>query len=82
MSKLFDVVAAVGKYTDAGGNEKTRWVNVGSMFEGRDGRGPSIKLDAVPAGEWNGWLSCFAPKDRQERQSEDRRPEFDDNIPF
>ena len=82
MSKVkFDVVASTGKYQTANGDEKSRWMKCGVVIEGDDGR-LSLKLEAVPIGEFSGWFSLFPPKDRQERQSEDRRPEFNDNIPF
>ena len=89
MSLAFEVMAAVGTYT-VGGEEKTRWQRCGAVFE-KDGR-LSIKLDAVPVGnEWNGWLSCFPPKEREAPQSGAKSyakasrgsPSFDDmDTPF
>ena len=66
MGIAFELMASVGKYT-SNGEEKTRWQRVGAVFE-KDGR-LSIKLDAIPVGnEWNGWLSCFEPKQRDAPQ--------------
>jgi hypothetical protein len=41
--KLYDVEVPLGVYTDKQGNEKTRWQNVGAMFEGE--KGPYLLLD-------------------------------------
>lgn len=96
MHKKYDLVATIGKYKNADGEEKKRYANVGSVFEDSEGR-ISIKLDTVPcAPEWSGWLSCYAPKgDREQpnRHSQSQhekaktnayQPEDDDDssIPF
>ncbi|MFK5893967.1 MAG: hypothetical protein QM504_12165 [Pseudomonadota bacterium] len=41
--KLYDIEVPLGSYTDKQGNEKTRWQNVGAMFEGE--KGPYLLLD-------------------------------------
>jgi len=41
--KLYDIEVPLGVYTDKHGNEKTRWQNVGAMFEGE--KGPYLLLD-------------------------------------
>jgi single-stranded DNA-binding protein len=62
MKKLYDAVATIGKYTDKQGNEKKRYVTVGSVFGDDQGR-MSLKLDAVPCSpEWSGWISFYEPK--------------------
>jgi len=64
-------VAGVGKYTNREGQEKTRYVSVGTLFkgEGEDEGRFSLKLDATPAGnDWNGWVSFFEIEDRREGQ--------------
>jgi hypothetical protein len=54
MKKIYDAVATVGKYTDQQGNEKKRYVTIGAVFEGDDGR-LSMKLESVPVGPtWSG----------------------------
>lgn len=86
--RTHDVVATVGKYTDAGGAEKKRYANVGSAFTDDQGR-VSIKLDTVPVTpEWSGWLSLYPVESRkesrpqrEERPPSTREPEQDD-IPF
>lgn len=36
--KISDLAIPAGKYTDRTGNEKTRWENVGGLFETDNGR--------------------------------------------
>ena len=84
-------VAVTGTYTDRSGNEKKRYVNVGTLFQYDDG-GFSLKLDSVPVGEgWNGFISFYEIEDRREtgtgqRQADRPRETFsadmDDEIPF
>lgn len=78
MRKRYDAVATVGKYRDAHGNEKKRYMTVGAVFEDDDGR-LSLKLDGVPCSpDWSGWVSFYEPQDRQQgqpRQEQARRPE-------
>lgn len=76
-------------YTDKDGKEKGVWIQVGTLFSTPHGSHMSIKLDTVPVGEWNGWLSVF-PREG----SEDVKPKQDviqevgddpislDDIPF
>lgn len=40
------------KYKDNQGKEKTRWNRIGKAFHNDNG-GISIKLDMIPAGEWD-----------------------------
>lgn len=63
--KTHDAVATVGTYKDRNGNEKKRYINIGSVFTDDDGR-LSLKLDSVPVGpEWSGWVSFYEPKERE-----------------
>ena len=66
MRQFKKVVATVGKYTDANGNEKNRYITVGRAFI-RDDKSVSIKLDSVPLGpEFSGWLNLYdLDEDRQ-----------------
>lgn len=81
MAKKFDVVYGVRRE----GQEKTRWINCGAMFETE--KGLSIKLDTIPVG-FDGWLKLFEPKPREDaprRASEPQRDEDfsdDSGIPF
>ena len=66
MKQFKKVVATVGKYTDANGQEKNRYVTVGKAFI-RDDKSVSIKVDAMPVGpEFSGWLNLYdLDEDRQ-----------------
>ena len=85
MAKIKDVVARGGEYQDRQGNTKVRWINVGSMFKNNEGK-VSIKIDAMPVGEWDGWLNLFDPKPRNQTAEKPSKPPqddgFDDEIPF
>ena len=66
--KRLDVIATVGEYEKDGKTMK-RYAKCGSAFV--DDKGDiSIKLDTIPAAEWNGWLSLKEPfnEDRPARQ--------------
>jgi|TARA_Y100000034_G_C6603837_1_gene262749 hypothetical protein len=82
-----DAVVATGKYTDNQGNEKTRYVNIGTVFK-RDDGSVCMKLDAVPVGvpDWQGWVNFFDKKPRNERRpdtvAKTGGDDLDDEIPF
>ncbi len=60
----YEAVATVGTRKDG----KKNYVRIGTVFE--TDKGLSLKLDSIPAGnEWNGWVSFFDPKPREDRQS-------------
>ena len=65
--KVFDLAVKTGTYTDNQGQEKGRWMNVGAVFKNDQGQ-VSIKLEAIPTGDWNGWISAFEPKQRNNQQ--------------
>ena len=50
MGKTFDVL-----WKKSETNGKAQWERVGILLEKDDGK-RSMKLDLVPAGEWDGWL--------------------------
>ena len=92
--RTHDVVATVGKYKDQSGEEKKRYITVGSAFTDEEGR-ISIKLDACPVSpEWSGWLSLYPVENRPRQQQAPQRqqpapkprpaapPRDDDDIPF
>lgn len=57
--KTHDAIATVGTYKTNQGEEKKRYLKVGSLFQDEQGR-LSLKLDAVPvAKEWSGWISFY-----------------------
>lgn len=53
------------KYTDAGGQEKTRWTTIGKAFHSDKG-GISIKIETIPVGNWDGFAQLFDEQDRQQ----------------
>lgn len=83
MKKVKRLVASGGKYTAADGSEKTRWIPVGTMFKRDDGN-LAIKIDAVPVGEFNGWVSLFDFDDeRKSAPAPAPKPApVDDDLPF
>lgn len=86
MKQFKKVVATVGKYTDANGQEKNRYVTVGKAFI-RDDKSVSIKVDAMPVGpEFSGWLNLYdLDEDRQAVAStapKQAAPASDNDLPF
>jgi hypothetical protein len=67
MPKLYDVVKAMGTYTDQNGQEKTRWLNCGMIVRNQNGN-VSLKLDALPLvpSEEGMWFALMEPKPRGE----------------
>ena len=84
MKQFKKVVATVGKYTDANGQEKNRYVTVGKAFI-RDDKSVSIKVDAMPVGnEFSGWLNLYDLDDEQPRTvaPTPQSAKADDDLPF
>ena len=84
MKQFKKVVATVGKYTDANGQEKNRYVTVGKAFI-RDDKSVSIKVDAMPVGpEFSGWLNLYAlDEDRQQKPAAQAAPvDSGNDLPF
>ena len=62
MTKKYDAVATIGEYTNKQGEKKKRYLTVGAVMEGSDGR-MALKLDALPTNpEWSGWIAFYEPK--------------------
>lgn len=56
--KIGRIVADVNKYQGQDGQEKTQWMNCGTVFE-NNGK-LSAKMDGVPVSpDWSGWLRIF-----------------------
>jgi hypothetical protein len=86
-TKRYDVVAG-RPYTTRDGEDKKQWINVGRATAWDDG-GISIELHAIPCGNWfDGKLSLFEQKPREQGRQEPRRSappvdDFDqDDVPF
>lgn len=76
MSKKFDVVATVGEYTNAQGETKKRYQNVGAMVEGQNG--PYIVLEAwfnpaAIAKDGRVYLNLYEPKQQGQQQAPQQR---------
>jgi hypothetical protein len=60
--------AATGTY-QLNGEEKTRWVTIGSVFKNDETKKTSMKIDALPCGnEWDGWVQMFEPEEPKPRE--------------
>ena len=88
MKQFKKVVATVGKYTDANGQEKNRYVTVGRAFI-REDKSVSIKVDSMPVGpEFSGWLNLYdLDEDRQGQAPARAAPApapapVDEDLPF
>lgn len=92
LKKTHDAVYAGEKYTDREGNEKTRYVNMGALFQREDGS-MTAKIESIPIG-FTGWVNFYEPKPKDGEQHPQReRPRRtaapvtaggapDDEIPF
>ena len=56
-----DLCYSNGEYTDNEGQTRKRWNKAGAVFQQDDGR-LSIKFEAMPVGEWSGWMNIFPAK--------------------
>jgi single-stranded DNA-binding protein len=93
MKKTHDAVYAGEKYTDREGNEKTRYVNIGALFQ-RDDGSLTAKIESIPVG-FSGWVNFYEPRPKDGEQPQRQRPQRtaakpepagagfeDDDIPF
>ena len=84
-AKKYDVVAVTGKFTDAEGNEKNRYMTVGVILDTKNGF--MLKLEAVPTG-WDGWAYLNTPREKDgekpaaAKKPVSRKPPAEDDIPF
>jgi hypothetical protein len=78
MSKVQKVVKVItGQYVNAQGQQKNRYMKIGSIIETKNG--PMLKLDANPfvKGGWDGWAYLNDP-DPVEGEKPSQRASFDD----
>lgn len=87
MKPIKRIVATVGKYTNQYGEEKNRYLNIGTLLQ-RDDGSQCIKIESLPL-EWNGWANFYDIEDkRQSTQHEEQkqngyqRQDLDDEIPY
>lgn len=83
MSVKYEACARGEKYTTQAGDEKQKWIKCGVVIEGKNGL--SLKLESLPV-NFDGWLSFFEPKprDEQQRPQQRRNPaeSMQDDVPF
>ena len=88
MSIKYEACARGEKYTTADGQEKQRWIKCGVVIDGKNCL--SLKLESIPV-NFDGWLSFFEPKPREEQRPQrqqhpqQRQGGFDDmsdDVPF
>ena len=78
MSKLYEITIVSGKYKNKDGVEKSRYQNICSVIETKNG--PMLKLDSIPLpeGGWNGWAYLNTPKPKDDNRGFPK----DDDIDF
>jgi hypothetical protein len=84
-SLLYKVKHANGTYTDANGEEKTRWSDVGVVFKSDKGA-VTMKLEYVPTkrnDQGDLWLNLFVPRKKEQpaQQQQGFREKYDDGDP-
>lgn len=85
--KLYDVAVKTGSYEDKNGDEKGRYENIGTVWQGDNGPYMVIKRTFNPAGvpfkdgSDSIFVSLFKPQDEQKPAKKQSRDE-DERIPF
>lgn len=69
MPEIFDLV-----FVEDIGKDKPRYQNVGIFMIKDDGK-KSVKMNCIPVGNWNGWLSIFPKRDKNDRPVQSSVPE-------
>ncbi len=64
MKKIYDLLWKREEKSEDKKDSKTRWENVGVLIE-NDGK-RSVKLNVVPVGNWDGWLTVKERQDKPE----------------
>lgn len=91
MRKLYDATVVVGEYTDKSGNQKKKYLTVGTVFEGDKGLSMKLSRAFSPAGvpdkDGSGeiWVNFYEPKDKQPGQPVAKTAtdsQLNDDIPF
>ena len=71
-------------------SEKSVWNKVGVLIIDPDKERMSLHLDCIPAGDWNGWLSIFPPREEDSPKEGKKAPtsptdsvdDFGDSVAF
>lgn len=79
MALKYEAKCKSGTYTNRNGEEKTNWVKIGAVFETNNGL--SMKIDSIPV-VWDGWVSFFEPKPKDESSKPASNVIEDDAVPF
>ncbi len=79
MSKvLYEITVSTGTYTNKDGEEKKRYLKIGSVIDTKNG--PMAKFDCIPLaqGGWDGWAWMNPPReeDRPVKKGNPRDIEF------
>ncbi len=82
MNTKFDLIAITGEYTNAAGETKKRFTKVGTLWD--KGNTWSIKIDQIPVGPWDGWLTPKPAQDKPVKQQGQRYQGLppDEEVPF
>jgi hypothetical protein len=84
MSKvMYEISVVVGKYTNKEGQEKSRYLKIGSVIDTKNG--PMLKMDCTPnvEGGWNGWAYMNPPREEDKSDKPRRNREQNDmDVPF
>lgn len=78
--KIYDLAVRIGSYTDKSGEKKSRWQNVGALFENDKGRFIMLARWFNPAGVPTETsvgesipISCFEPRSGAVDAAQERR---------
>jgi hypothetical protein len=80
MSNKLDLIAVVGEYTDAQGNNKKRFSKIGTLWD-KGQQGISLKIDHIPV-NWDGWLSAKPPLEPRATPQQKAPMFIDEDAPF
>lgn len=71
LKPIADLKVKVREYEDKEtGKMKGVWMTVGTLFSSPHGSHQAIKLDSIPTGEWNGWISVYQREEKDEKSKE------------
>jgi len=80
MSNKLDLIAVVGEYTDAQGNNKKRFSKIGTLWD-KGQQGISLKIDHIPV-NWDGWLTAKPPLEPRATPQQKAPVFIDEDAPF